>query len=192
MEKLRCKDYYDLAEMIFDSALYDELDVSLIADYEVIYNVLKDLFVFDDNNDLIAADIELGNGIADGYDGPYILSLGADWKIWIQKAIVDNSKKIVFSEAEVSYVQPKYISDVLKRYDSDTVVEVYIGEEGKDEEPKFQLLIDQDDKPYGFEYNDEGDGYCCHMRYCSCDNKDIDNLVDMYNSMAEVFGKWMK
>lgn len=188
MEKLNFKNYYELAEEIFNSALCDDVDMALIADYEIVYNVFKGLFTFDDGLELEVADIELGNGVADGYEGPYLLSLGGDGEIWIQKAMASDNK-ILCTGAEVLYVQPKYTADVLKRNDVDIIFEIYFGEEEK--EPKFHLITDQDDKPCGFEYNDEGDGYCYHMRYCSCESKDIKDIVDMYNGMAEVFSKWI-
>ena len=99
----------DIAETMFDDFM-DDCEVSLVAGFNIVSDVLNWLFNIDDGN-LTIKSIELGDGEVDGYEGPYLLCIAHNGELWCQKAY-SNSGKMVCTEDDVIYVERKYYKEV--------------------------------------------------------------------------------
>ena len=194
MNKVYFDDYYDLAEIIYERAQEDGADIDVVGDYDMISQVLKNLVYADDADAYEFFNIELENEEVTGYDGPHVLTVESDGKVWCQKALTSKGEFLRF-EADMIFVQEDYLKNVLAASINDDAEFYVISTGGKDEdfnrnEGDFKLLKDQDNKPCGFEYDDEGDGYCCHLRYCSCDSKKLEEILGMYKDITDHLSKW--
>ena len=188
MEKIYFENYYEISQtMICDNDLNN--DTGLIGDFELVSRALEDILFTTDLFKIM--NIELGTAECIGYDGPFLFSLTKDGEIWIQRAIPEGRDKIVFILEDHLYVQSKYVKDCkdINLNKHGTMYEICFEEE-QDEDPKFHILSNDDGNPCGFEYHDENDGHCYKMKYCSCEPKDIEDIISLYNKVAENFTKW--
>lgn len=194
MNKVYFDDNKDLAAMMYDHVLDDEA-VALIADAETCGEIIADLFKHDAimDGDILGAEyITIGYD----YDIPYIVSLDEEGGVWCEPALrKGDDRGIIGFDDDIVFVQSKYLSDALDAcYNEDTLfVEIVEDEEDlvpdkfheEDEgDEGFEFIKDADDKLCGFTYNAEGDGYCFHVRVCSCGEKSLDTVVDSYNQLV--------
>ena len=181
---------FELAETIYSYSL--ENSVCLIGDFNFVSEVLKDLFFIDDGY-LTIMSIELNMAELDGYDGPFLLTISEDGELWCQKAIYDERKGIVGFEDDIVFVQSKYIDGAVKACLNDEAefYRIIFSDDDidQDENLDFQILLDQDEKPCGFEYNGGCDGYCCQIRFCSCEEMSMDDIIKAYNEFCDWFAK---
>lgn len=185
-----CKSEYEVAEMIYAE---DMGDVEIIGNYDFIVNIFKYLLFFDFESDYYQiAGINIGIPEYEGYDGPYLLSICEDGEIWCEKAILNN-KFLKFDAKKVLIESGEYLEDAKKSClteDPEFFI-VYIGDDlhPSEDSSGFHILTNDEDDPCGFEYHDEGYGYCYNIRYCSCEPKDMNSIVETYNRIAKEISK---
>ena len=185
---------YELANEMCDLCMLDDEQVCLIADYDIAEKVLKCIFMYNDEDFSVKQIADFGDGECDGYEGPYLVEL-QNGEVWVQKGLNDDGTMLGF-EAESVYMEPKYLKYAIERnmYEGADYYPVHIGEEEPcedEEDSKMHLLFDQDDVPCGFEYEDEGNGYCLHFRYCECE-PDVKKIVEMYNDITGSLVKYFR
>lgn len=191
MKKLYFEDTCEFAEEMFGIQVEGN-DVCLIADREIVSEVLQELFIIADGT-LYIMDISIGIPECVGYNGPYLITLTTEGEVWVQEAWSSSRNRLVFVDDDFVYVQEKYANDAKDiNLNNGEIIEIHFGkEEPTEDKLGFKIITDQDDEPCGFEYRTEGDGYCYNMRYCSCDPVNIDDLIKTYNNIVENVVKLM-
>lgn len=184
----------DIAEAMFDDYINDDDEVSLVAGFDIVSDVLNWLFNIDDGN-LTIKSIELGDGEIDGYEGPYLLCIAKNGELWCQKAYSD-SGKMVYTEDDIIYVEKKYYKEVMDTCFNDEaeIYEISFDDETEEAEScdkSFKLIMDQNDKPCGFDFSDEGENYCFSIHYCQCIPDGIDHIVKLYKALSDEYTKFI-
>ena len=99
------KVYCDTCELAYDMYMYshnpDGNHTILIAGYEIVSEMLKDLMQFEDTT---AFNILLENPEIDGYEDEYILTLDDEQNIWIEPFKTKDGKYLIFDDEYVTLV----------------------------------------------------------------------------------------
>ena len=99
------KVYCDTCELAYDMYMYshnpDGDHTILIAGYEIVSEMLKDLMQFEDTT---AFSIYLDNPEMDGYEDEYILTLDDEQNVWIEPFKNKNGNYLIFDEEYVTLV----------------------------------------------------------------------------------------
>ena len=99
------KVYYDTCELAHNMYMYshnpDGDSTILIAGYEIVSEMLKDLMQFEDTT---AFSIYLDNPEMDGYEDEYILTLDDEQNVWIEPFKNKNGNYLVFDDENVTLV----------------------------------------------------------------------------------------
>ena len=99
------KVYFDTCELAYNIYMYshnpDDKTTELIANYEIVSEVLKDLLQFEDTT---AFNILLESPEMDGYEDEYILTIDDEQNVWIEPFKNKNGKYLVFDDQNVTLV----------------------------------------------------------------------------------------
>ena len=99
------KVYCDTCELAYNMYMYshnpDGDHTILIAGYEIVSEMLKDLMQFEDTT---AFNILLENPEIDGYEDEYILTLDDEQNIWIEPFKTKDGKYLIFDDEYVTLV----------------------------------------------------------------------------------------
>ena len=99
------KVYCDTCDLAYNMYMYshnpDGDSTILIAGYEIVSEMLKDLMKFEDTT---AFNILLENPEVDGYKDEYILTLDDEQNVWIEPFKNKNGKYIIFDDECVTLV----------------------------------------------------------------------------------------
>ena len=99
------KVYCDTCDLAYDMYMYshnpDGNHTILIAGYEIVSEMLKDLMQFEDTT---AFSIYLDNPEMDGYEDEYILTLDDEQNVCIQPFKNEDGKYLVFDDENVNLV----------------------------------------------------------------------------------------
>ena len=99
------KVYCDTCDLAYDMYMYshnpDGDHTILIAGYEIVSEMLKDLMQFEDTT---AFSILLDNPEMDGYEDEYILTLDDEQNVWIEPFKNKNGKYLIFDDEYVTLV----------------------------------------------------------------------------------------
>ena len=99
------KVYCDTCELAYNMYMYshnpDGNHTILIAGYEIVSEMLKDLMQFEDTT---AFNILLENPEIDGYEDEYILTLDDEQNIWIEPFKTKDGKYLIFDDEYVTLV----------------------------------------------------------------------------------------
>ena len=99
------KVYCDTCELAYNMYMYshnpDGNHTILIAGYEIVSEMLKDLMQFEDTT---AFSIYLDNPEMDGYEDEYILTLDDEQNVWIEPFKNKNGNYLIFDEEYVTLV----------------------------------------------------------------------------------------
>ena len=99
------KVYCDTCDLAYDMYMYshnpDGDHTILIAGYEIVSEMLKDLMQFEDTT---AFNILLENPEMDGYKDEYILTLDDEQNIWIEPFKTKDGKYLIFDDEYVTLV----------------------------------------------------------------------------------------
>lgn len=118
-DKIQDVDFYsyvELADEIIEALQlireYETIDI--IANADVITNVLRSLIIVNKEFSFGMVDID-GGGF--DYTGEYIMSIGYDYKIWIEPIWCDN--KLINSEAYITYLHGDCNYRIIKKLDEE-------------------------------------------------------------------------
>lgn len=181
------EDSMELAEAIIGSMMELDCDyagsVTLVADSDTCADVLKDLLFISAMEDY---EFDIMSVIVDRDEpGPYMLSLTTDGEIWAQRGTTDDGGRIMLDD-EVVYIMPEYVKDY-KDTIADCEAEMVVFDYGN-EEDKLGFISNDEGRICGFHYDDDGDGYCCHVMYCACQPK-VDEITEMCNKIIEIIAR---
>ena len=99
------KVYCDTCELAYNMYMYshnpDGNHTILIAGYEIVSEMLKDLMQFEDTT---AFNILLENPEIDGYEDEYILTLDDEQNVWIEPFKNKDGKYLIFDDEYVTLV----------------------------------------------------------------------------------------
>ena len=99
------KVYCDTCDLAYNMYMYshnpDGNHTILIAGYEIVSEMLKDLMQFEDTT---AFSIYLDNPEMDGYEDEYILTLDDEQNVWIEPFKNKNGKYLIFDDEYVTLV----------------------------------------------------------------------------------------
>ena len=99
------KVYCDTCDLAYNMYMYshnpDGNHTILIAGYEIVSEMLKDLMQFEDTT---AFSIYLDNPEMDGYEDEYILTLDDEQNVWIEPFKNKNGNYLIFDEEYVTLV----------------------------------------------------------------------------------------
>ena len=99
------KVYCDTCDLAYNMYMYshnpDGNHTILIAGYEIVFVMLKDLMQFEDTT---AFSIYLDNPEMDGYEDEYILTLDDEQNVWIEPFKNKNGKYLIFDDEHVTLV----------------------------------------------------------------------------------------
>ena len=99
------KVYCDTCDLAYDMYMYshnpDGNHTILIAGYEIVSEMLKDLMQFEDTT---AFNILLENPEIDGYEDEYILTLDDEQNVWIEPFKNKDGKYLIFDDEYVTLV----------------------------------------------------------------------------------------
>ena len=99
------KVYCDTCDLAYNMYMYshnpDGNHTILIAGYEIVSEMLKDLMQFEDTT---AFNILLENPEVDGYEDEYILTLDDEQNVWIEPFKNKDGKYLVFDDENVTLV----------------------------------------------------------------------------------------
>ena len=99
------KVYCDTCDLAYNMYMYshnpDGDSTILIAGYEIVSEMLKDLMQFEDTT---AFSIYLDNPEMDGYEDEYILTLDDEQNVWIEPFKNKNGNYLIFDEEYVTLV----------------------------------------------------------------------------------------
>ena len=99
------KVYCDTCDLAYNMYMYshnpDGNHTILIAGYEIVSEMLKDLMQFEDTT---AFSIYLDNPEMDGYEDEYILTLDDEQNVWIEPFKNKNGKYLTFDDENVTLV----------------------------------------------------------------------------------------
>ena len=99
------KAYCDTCELAYNMYMYshnpDGNHTILIAGYEIVSEMLKDLMQFEDTT---AFNILLENPEIDGYEDEYILTLDDEQNVWIEPFKNKEGKYLAFDDENVTLV----------------------------------------------------------------------------------------
>lgn len=99
------KVYCDTCDLAYNMYMYshnpDGNHTILIAGYEIVSEMLKDLMQFEDTT---AFSIYLDNPEMDGYEDEYILTLDDEQNVWIEPFKNKDGKYLVFDDENVTLV----------------------------------------------------------------------------------------
>ena len=99
------KVYYDTCELAYNMYMYshnpDGDSTILIAGYEIVSEMLKDLMQFEDTT---AFSIHLDDPEMDGYKDEYILTLDDEQNVWIEPFKNKDGKYLAFDDENVTLV----------------------------------------------------------------------------------------
>ena len=99
------KVYCDTCDLAYNMYMYshnpDGNHTILIAGYEIVSEMLKDLMQFEDTT---AFSIYLDNPEMDGYEDEYILTLDDEQNVWIEPFKNKEGKYLVFDDENVTLV----------------------------------------------------------------------------------------
>ena len=99
------KVYCDTRDLAYNMYMYshnpDGDSTILIAGYEIVSEMLKDLMQFEDTT---AFSIYLDNPEMDGYEDEYILTLDDEQNVWIEPFKNKNGNYLIFDEEYVTLV----------------------------------------------------------------------------------------
>lgn len=180
---IRFEGTFELGEDIIETVNDREEDVVVLDDYENMKKLIIDLIYNLEEVDIVA--VEISEPEFDGYDGPWLLTLSNDWKLYCEKGIREKSGKIPYFDGYL-YARKKYIDKAIK----DTEVEKFTvyGYEWDDDEDDF----DEDEPKSCFKWDDDkhlGFSFCMclgggeHQRRLSykgttkLSDKDVDKII---------------
>lgn len=198
MNKVYFEDNAELAAMMYDHMM-DGQSVALIADAETCGEVIADLFRHDAGEDggvlglgYVAVDYEVSS--------PFLLSVDDYGGVWCERAVHDERGMVRYDE-DIVFVQSAYLRDAMDACYNDEAmfIEIVDNEDAlvpdkydEDEgDSGFEFIKGEDGQPCGFTYDDEGNGYCFHVRVCSCDAKSVETIVDSYNMLVSSLVNFM-
>ena len=99
------KVYCDTCDLAYNMYMYshnpDGDSTILIAGYEIVSEMLKDLMQFEDTT---AFSIHLDDPEMDGYEDEYILTLDDEQNVWIEPFKKEDGKYLVFDDEHVTLV----------------------------------------------------------------------------------------
>ena len=99
------KVYCDTCDLAYNMYMYshnpDGNHTILIAGYEIVSEMLKDLMQFEDTT---AFSIHLDDAEADGYEDEYILTLDDEQNVWIEPFKNKNGNYLIFDDEHVTLV----------------------------------------------------------------------------------------
>ena len=99
------KVYCDTCDLAYNMYMYshnpDGNHTILIAGYEIVSEMLKDLMQFEDTT---AFSIHLDDAETDGYEDEYILTLDDEQNVWIEPFKNKNGNYLIFDEEYVTLV----------------------------------------------------------------------------------------
>ena len=99
------KVYCDTCDLAYNMYMYshnpDGNHTILIAGYEIVSEMLKDLMQFEDTT---AFSIYLDNPEMDGYEDEYILTLDDEQNVWIEPFKNKNGNYLIFDDEHVTLV----------------------------------------------------------------------------------------
>ena len=99
------KVYCDTCDLAYNMYMYshnpDGNHTILIAGYEIVSEMLKDLMQFEDTT---AFSIYLDNPEMDGYEDEYILTLDDEQDVWIEPFKNKNGNYLIFDDENVTLV----------------------------------------------------------------------------------------
>ena len=99
------KVYCDTCDLAYNMYMYshnpDGNHTILIAGYEIVSEMLKDLMQFEDTT---AFSIYLDNPEMDGYEDEYILTLDDEQNVWIEPFKNKNGNYLIFDDENVTLV----------------------------------------------------------------------------------------
>lgn len=173
----------ELSDLLMDAMDNGCKDITLIADYEDVAEVLIDFIRRTDDDDFGVGSLELSDPCFDGYDGPFFLSVTMG-EIWVEKAYDENTERMLRYDADYIIVNKKYAEEAKKAcFDNYTKFIIYrlredtqIPEKTEDLGNSFKL-IKVDGKIYGFEYSN-GDREFKYRSNVPIDVESINKLLD--------------
>ena len=99
------KVYCDTCDLAYNMYMYshnpDGNHTILIAGYEIVSEMLKDLMQFEDTT---AFNILLENPEIDGYEDEYILTLDDEQNVWVEPFKTKDGKYLIFDDEYVTLV----------------------------------------------------------------------------------------
>lgn len=123
---------YELADTMLGIFEEESMVVTCIAHYKYIKDLLKALIVDSDNIDI--AEIELEPDYLNGYDKEFMLSIGKDGKIWVEKSYSDYNKDYLWLEDDIIFIHDDCNSKIFNKVDNEDAMIIYFDYCGEVEE----------------------------------------------------------
>lgn len=191
--------YHEIAASVYNQLLRDSNDSKyiydttfcVIGDFDMASSVLKEFMQIDEDDNWRIVEIDLSSPIVEGYQGLYLLSFcGED--IWCSKFYKEDGKPYKYG-AEYVFVEEDFLSAAIdNNLNEETKYYVLNYEESQEDGSSFEFITNaEDDNVHGFTFSDEGDGYCYNMRFCFCEDKDVDDLAAMCNEVVKTVTDWL-
>ena len=99
------KVYYDTCELAYNMYMYshnpDGNSTILIAGYEIVSEMLKDLMQFEDTT---AFSVHLENPEMDAYEDEYLLTIDDEQNVWVEPFKNKDGKYLIFDDENVTLV----------------------------------------------------------------------------------------
>lgn len=93
MNKIVYRDIEGLVENIFEAwNCVDDQEVCIVGFYEDICDVLNELVMYDE---FYMVNIELHDPLMEGYEKEFVIEIGTDGDVWVEKASHDDGKSYV-------------------------------------------------------------------------------------------------
>lgn len=118
-----------------------------------------------------------------------LITIDSDGGIWVENAMGRNSFKVV--ESSIVYVESQYYKEALDANDDDDIeYKVFsIGEDESDNK-KVMIATDEEGRIGGFRYEDNDDGHCFKVEYCSCvPVEDVPRMLEICNNILNEYEK---
>lgn len=193
MNKVNYINISELAEEILYT-YYDNMDDSEIS---VFINVEDAAILL---RELIGQDYTLEDVLSveslniDSFEDDVILiTIDENGGIWAENAEGKDRFKIV--ESGIIFTDPLYYEDVkLSNGTDDIEYTIFtVGEQADNGPKKVMIATNDDGRISGFKYEDNQDGHCFSVEYCSCDPiEDVKKMLEVCNNILEEYGKMIQ
>ena len=194
MNKVNYDNISELAEEILYT-YYDNMDdseISVFINVEDAAILLRELIGQDYTlEDLLSVE---SLNIDSFEDDVILITIDENGGIWAENAEGKDRFKIV--ESSIIFTDPLYYEDVkLSNGTDDIEYTIFtVGEQETDNKSKKAMIATNDDGHIsGFKYEDNQDGHCFSVEYCSCDPiEDVKKMLEVCNNILEEYGKMIQ
>ena len=126
-------------------------------------------------------------------DDVILITIDENGGIWAKNAEGKDRFKIV--ESSIVFTEPRYYEDVkLSNGTDDIEYTIFtVGEQADNGPKKVMIATNDDGRISGFKYEDNQDGHCFSVEYCSCAPiDDIKKMLEVCNNILEEYGKMIQ